>query len=206
VAEALTIPLDPGATSDPLREVPSVERFVRPLPIHTRTAAGDLRLRLALASFDRARSWEEIQAAQGTVLSLGPDVVPSILAELAKPQPPERFDLLLTLLMKRQTAEEVIELARSGVAVWVLRAALAEALGHYAESIAGAPMTERIASALAQFARDAEPGVRIAAVEAIGLSKLGRDPQAREVLLHVASDDPNVDVKREAATVLAETD
>jgi hypothetical protein len=47
--------------------------------------------------------------------------------------------------------------------------------------------------------------VRVAAVEAIGLSKLAADPLAREVLRHVASEDSSADVQREAKAVLEET-
>jgi len=171
-----------------------------------RDAAGNLKLHEALVAFDRTRSWAETQAAQGRVLALGRDIVPSVLAELGEPQPPERFDVLLALLMKQQTADELIELARSGAAGWVLRAALAEALSHYAESLHDAAVKERISSVLVQLSRDTEPGVRIAAVEAIGLSKLGADPQVREVLRRVASEDSNADVRREAKIVLDETD
>ena len=171
-----------------------------------RDAAGNLKLHEALVAFDRTRSWAETQAAQGRVLALGRDIVPSVLAELGEPQPPERFDVLLALLMKQQTADELIELARSGAAGWVLRAALAEALSHYAESLHDAAVKERISSVLVQLSRDSEPGVRIAAVEAIGLSKLGADPQVREVLRRVASEDSNADVRREAKIVLDETD
>ena len=171
-----------------------------------RDAAGNLKLHEALVAFDRTRSWAETQAAQGRVLALGRDIVPSVLAELGEPQPPERFDVLLALLMKQQTADELIELARSGAAGWVLRAALAEALSHYAESLHDAAVKERISSVLVQLSRDTEAGVRIAAVEAIGLSKLGADPQVREVLRRVASEDSNADVRREAKIVLDETD
>ena len=171
-----------------------------------RDAAGNLKLHEALVAFDRTRSWAETQAAQGRVLALGRDIVPSVLAELGEPQPPERFDVLLALLMKQQTADELIELARSGAAGWVLRAALAEALSHYAESLHDAAVKERISSVLVQLSRDTEAAVRIAAVEAIGLSKLGADPQVREVLRRVASEDSNADVRREAKIVLDETD
>jgi len=171
-----------------------------------RDAAGNLKLHEALVAFDRTCSWAETQAAQGRVLALGRDIVPSVLAELGEPQPPERFDVLLALLMKQQTADELIELARSGAAGWVLRAALAEALSHYAESLHDAAVKERISSVLVQLSRDTEAGVRIAAVEAIGLSKLGADPQVREVLRRVASEDSNADVRREAKIVLDETD
>jgi hypothetical protein len=210
VAEALTAPIDPGTASDYRREgIATIdESFVRPAAIHTRSPVADLKLRLALAAFDRAQSWKESQEAQRRLLALGPEVVPSVLAELAEPQPPERFDVLVALLVKWKTADEAMDLARSEGAGWVLRASLAEALGHYADALHArdARTRERIASVLAHLARDSNAGVRIAAVEAIGLAKLTADPQTREVLRHVASGDPNADVKNEAQTVLEQTD
>jgi hypothetical protein len=131
-------------------------------------------------------------------------VTPGVLAELAKPQPPERFDVLLRLLLKWKSAEEVLEIAASANVGWILRASLAEALRYYADD-GDARTRERIAVALARLARDDHDGVRIAAVEAIGLAGLSRDPEVARVLADAADHDPNLDVQEEARGILSKT-
>jgi hypothetical protein len=173
-------------------------------PVETRLLEADLKLQQALARFDRARSWEEYQPAQESVLSLGREVAPGVLAELAKPQSPERFDVLLRLLLKWKTAEEVLEIVAAPNAGWILRAALAESLRYYADA-GDARTRERIAVALVRLARDEHDGVRVVAVEAIGLAGLSNDPDVARVLADAADHDPNPDVQDEAREILSKS-
>lgn len=174
--------------------------------VETGSFLEDLRLDQALARFDRARTADEARAAKEQVLALGREAVPAALGELAKPQSPERFDVLLALLLRRVTADEVLVWLRESSQTWVLRAALAEVLGHFAGEVhaADASVRERIAAALAPLLRDPNAGVRIAAVDAIDLGGLVSDPHAFEALRTVAAQDPTPSVKQEAERVLDE--
>ena len=170
-----------------------------PLPL------GELKLKQALGAFDRTDSWEKARAARERLLALPVEVVPSVLRELGEPQPPERFDVLLRLLLKWKTLDDVLEILRAG-ANGVLRASLAEALGYYASEIHAADegARSRVAAALARLTRDQDVGVRIAAVEAIGLAGLAS--LLGEVLRERVNADINDSVRAEAAAVLEEAE
>jgi hypothetical protein len=161
----------------------------------------------ALEAFDRARGWEAYRDAQERVCSLGAEVAPSVIAELSKVQSPERSDLLLTLLGKWVRLDEVLDLATRAESGWVLRSALAEALRYYAEDLhpSEARQRRRIAETLAALTRDGDAGVRIAAVEAIGLARLFEDPAAAAALQAAATSDPVASIREEAQRILAET-
>ena len=119
-----------------------------------------------------------------------------------KPQTPERFDVLLRLLHRWRSAEEVLAISSVPDAGWQLRAALAEAISLYAADALD-PLRSRIASALARLAKDDHDAVRMAAVDAIGLAGLDREPDVAPVLREVAERDPNTDVRDEAGEILA---
>lgn len=200
MAEALTVLV--GSTTSGEDWSPPALRSVRTSPVELRSWSDDLRLDLALASLDRTSSWEEFRAAHERALSLGREVIPAVLAELAKPQTPERFDVLLRLLHKWRSAEDVLAISSVPDAGWQLRAALAEALSRYAAD-APYPLRSRIASALARLAKDDHDAVRMAAVDAIGLAGLDREPDVAPVLREAAERDPNADVRDEAEEILA---
>ncbi len=196
-----TILIQPGATND----FPRI--FTRQLARRARPPTdmiGELKLKQALQAFDTTTSWEEARAARDRVLALSVDVVPSVLRELGEPQPPERFDVLIGLLIKWNTIDEVLEILRAGETRGVLRASLTGALGYYASEIHAADEAarSRVAAALAALTRDLDVGVRIAAVEAIGLA--GLSSGLREVLRERASLDSNDSVRAEAAAALEE--
>lgn len=208
MAEAVTMHVDFGETSSLRKQWSADERFVRVSPIHTRAPVADLELEQALAAFDRASSWEESREAQRRLLMLRPEVVPSVLEELAAPQPPDRFDVLLALLVRWEAPEQVIGLVRSPHAGPTLRAALSEALARYLDGEHGrdARLRERVAIVLAELARDRDSGVRITAIEALGLAGLAADPRCREVLRGIAFDDESESVRAEARAVLEASD
>ena len=173
--------------------------------VRPRDAEADV-LQQALLAFDRARSWEESRAARDRLLGLGPEVLPSALAELEHGQCPDRFDLLLALYVKWASPDETIALATSESTGWVLRSALAEGLGRFADIDRGtdARTVERIAACLARLARDADVGTRIAAVEAVGISRMAITPELRGALEDAAASDSSESVREEARMVLAE--
>lgn len=206
MAEALTARDFVGSTSDMVVTWP--DRFTRVRPMFQRSPDADLKLEQALRAFDRTKSYEENQAAQQRILALSRDAVPSVLDRLAEPQPPDRQDVLMSLLVRWQSPDEVIELASAEAAGPILRAALAEALALYA----GGPyehderVMQRVATTLARLARDSDAGVRVASVEAIGLAGLYTAPGVRDLLREVASDDASESVRAEAKSVLEETE
>jgi hypothetical protein len=206
MAEAITARIEPGTESnftvDELRFRP---RVVPLAAVRPRVAIADLKLRQSLAAFDRARSWDELRAAQQRVLALDHEVIASVLAELLEPQPPNRADVLLALLVRWTPPGELIELARSDEAGPVLRSALAEALGRCVET-ADRSDRERISSTLTVLIRDADARVRVAAAEAIGLAGLASAPEVRGVLRNLAVEDSNEDVQAEARAILEEND
>ena len=202
--EALTATIDPMATSTSWAPWGGF-RAEEVSTVRPRAPLEDLKLRQALQAFDAARSWEESRAASARALALGPEVVPSVLAELSEPQPPERDDLLIALLLQWTSPDQLIALGLSVDASAHLRAAIAEALGHRARDAQGPPeVRQRIAAMLAQLARDDDPGVRVTAVEAIGLAGLGT-PEIEGLLREIAATDGNEAVRNEAKAVLKET-
>lgn len=175
-----------------------------PTPMSEKVPCGALAS--ALGEFDRARGWEAFRSTQERVLSLGPEVMPDVFAELAQVQGPERFDVLLRLVLKWKTAEDVLALLEPGEPSWCLRAALAEALAYYAEEGSDPQLRTRIAQALAALATDSDVGVRITAVEAIGRGRLAAHEGARARLIELAASDPSPSVREEARHVLTEID
>jgi hypothetical protein len=163
-----------------------------------------LRLARALEAFDRARSFEASQAARERLVALGSEVVPSALAELAKPQPPERLDAIVALVVRWTSAHELIATALAAPEP-NLRAALASALAHSArgEGAADSRGRDEIIEALLRLARDPHPSVRLAAVESIGLAG-SRDARVRDALARIAAEDADDLVRREARTCLDE--
>lgn len=205
MAETLSLPLGAAASADP--EWLRGTRLLQVVRVQTRDRVPDLILRQALEAFDRARSYEEARAARERLLGIGPEVLPSVIAELSETQPPDRFDALLGLLLRWQRPDDAIDLALSEGAGPDLRAAMAEAMARHVEADPGsAEVARRIGSALARLARDPDAGVRITAVEAIGLAGLAGAPELRELLRGVASDDGNDQVRREARQVLGEAE
>lgn len=164
-------------------------------------------LQRALEVFDRARGPDAYRDAQERVCSLGAEVVPGVIAELSRTQSPERFDLLLTLLCKWVRLDEVLDLATREESGWILRSALAEALRYYAENLhsSEARQRQRIVATLASLASNGDAGVRIAAVEAIGLARLFGHPAAAAALHAAATSDLVASVREEAQRILAET-
>lgn len=162
------------------------------------------RLAHALEAFDRARSFEASQAARERLVALGPEVVPSALAELAKPQPPERFHAIAALLVRWTSAQELIAAALAAQEPG-LREALASVLAHAAQSEGGADSGGRdeIIAALLRLASDPHPSVRLAAVESIGLVG-SRDARVRDALERIAAEDADELVRREARACLDE--
>jgi hypothetical protein len=194
MSETLTVPLEDNTSRGPewLREA----RFDRVVRVRPSEAAHTLRLAQALDAFERARSWEESQAARQQILAIGPEVQPSVLEALSKAQPPSRFDVLEELLLRITSLDDLIELALAESAPVDLRASLATALGHAdGDSAAGPEARVRLLGALLHLARDAHAGVRVAAVEAIGLAGLR---EARAELERIAAGDDSPTVRREA--------
>jgi hypothetical protein len=115
--------------------------------------------------------------------------------------------VLLTLLVRWESPDAVMELVHAEGTNWVLRSALAEALGRFVGgSYAENPETRaRIATCLARLVRYPDVGVRIAAVEAIGICSLALTPDLRESLNHAASVDRSDAVRKEARLVLDES-
>jgi len=164
----------------------------------------DLELKQALQAFDAARSWEESRAARDRVLALGPEAVPSVLAELSEPQPAEREDLLIELLLQWVSTDDLLEIVRSDEANLRLRGAIVEALGHRArDARASAASGRRIVATLAHVAQDDDPGIRITAVEAIGMAGVVT-PEIEGLLRQIAAQDRNKSVQAEARAVLEE--
>lgn len=159
----------------------------------------------ALLAFDRARSWEESRAARDRILALGPEVLSGVVSEIAQPQPPDRLDLLLELLMRHQTFSETIEMARSADREPVLRASLASVLAHYVQSgqVTETSARRQICFALLDLAKDPDVGVRLTAVEALGLAEL-RETEVIDLLAELGEADPNDVVRAEARATLAE--
>lgn len=181
--------------------------FRRVRPVLKREPLEGMKLAQALLAFDRAHTSGQRRDAQQLVLALGYEVVPNVLAELSTPQPPDRADLLLALLVKRESADAVIRVAISDGAPWILRAAMAEALARYATGAQGdSALRHRIASALATLARDSDLAVRSTAVDAIGLAGITDKLEIREILARIAEFDPESDVRAEARTILDESD
>lgn len=176
-------------------------RAIRPL-----TPLDELRLAQRLAAFDRARTDAERVSAQRAILALGADAVPSALAELSLPQPPDRSDVLLALLVKHESADSVIELARRATGTQALRAALADALARYSSAARSEDLRKRIAASLLSLARDPDTGVRSAAVDAIGLAGVIDDPAVKLLLQDAAEHDADPDVRAEARAILNESD
>jgi hypothetical protein len=171
--------------------------------VRPREPVPELRLRQALEAFDRARSWNARRAACEDLLTLGPEVLASVLAELSRPQPPDRFDAIEELLLHTATLDELIEQALAEGATVDLRASLATALGHAAggEEAKNPLARERIVAALVHLARDVHEAVRVAAVEALGIAGLG---EARAELERIAAGDSVPAVQREARASLDE--
>ena len=166
----------------------------------------ELKLAQRLVAFDRARTDAERVAAQRAILALGADAVPSVLAELSLPQPPDRSDVLLALLVKHECADSVIQLARRPTCTRALRAALADALARHAATATSDGLRRRIAAALLALARDPDIGVRSTAIDAIGLAGITADPAVKLLLENTAEHDSDPDVRAEARAILNESD
>ncbi len=175
-------------------------RAIRPL-----SPLDELKLAQRLAAFDRARTDAERVAAQRAILALGAEAVPSALAELSLPQPPDRSDVLLALLVKHESPDSVIELASRATATRALRAALADALARYGSEARSEDLRKRIATALLSLARDADTYVRSAAVDAIGLAGIVGNPAVKLLLEDTAEHDADPDVRAEARAILNES-
>ena len=186
MAEAWTATTYPTATETSWSPA---ERFrARAVPtLRARVPIEDLKLSQALQAFDSARSWDERRAARDRVLALGPEGVPSVLGELSAPQPPDRDDLLIALLLQWASTDDLLDMVRSDEANLRLRGAITEALGHRArDARASAAVGTRIVAMLARLAKDDDPGVRVTAVEAIGLAGLAT-PEIEGLLRHIAA-------------------
>jgi HEAT repeat protein len=161
-------------------------------------------LRSALEAFDRARSWEASRAGQEQILALGPEVLPCLVAELSKPQDPERFDILVALLAKLVGAHELMDLAEAPDANPTLRSSVAEALGLCGETwnLSDAGIRSRAVDLLARLAADHHDGVRVEAVASIGRLGIATVPALRTLLARIATGDSNPQVRDEARFVL----
>ena len=174
--------------------------------VRTRDRLEEVKLRHLLAAFDGARTSDERLAAQQRILTLGSEAIPSVLAELSLSQPPDRADVLLELLVRRESADAVIDLVIRGGGTWALRASLADALARY---VPAAPSGEgrlrfRIAAALVALGRDPDVGVRSTAIDAIGLAGIADEPEIHALLEDVAEHDGDAAVQAEARAILGE--
>lgn len=176
--------------------------LVSPLP-GMRDRVEDLKLRQRLERFDSAQSPEERAVAQRAILALGAAAIPSVLAELSLPQPPDRLDVLVALLVRREPGEVAVHFATERGATPALRMAMAEALARYAASAPPA-LRAQIASALRQLARDRDVAVRSTAIDAIGLAGIADEPEVHELLQSVAEADADPDTRAEARAILDE--
>jgi HEAT repeat protein len=164
-------------------------------------SVSDLRLEQALKAFDAARGLEARRTARGALTALGAEVLHSVLEVLSTPQPPDRFDALVELLVRISTLPELIEQGVNRIGTPDLRAATAVALGHAAGGEKRPEMEKPIRLALLSLAHDEHAGVRTVAVEALGLAGL---QGALGELEHIATSDPNPTVRREAKTAVDE--
>lgn len=176
--------------------------LVSPLP-GMRDRVEDLKLRQRLERFDSAGSPEELAQAQRAILALGSAATPSVIAELSLPQPPDRLDVLLGLLVRREPGEVAIRLATERGATSALRMAMAEALARYAAAAPPA-LRAQIASVLLELARDCDAAVRSTAIDAIGLAGIADEPEVHELLQSVARADADPDTRAEARAILDE--
>lgn len=151
--------------------------------------APDLRVKVALRSLDDAGTFDELQAARAELAALGPVGLPSLLVELSSPQPPDRFDALVTALLRAASLEEISDNALARGASHDLRASLATALGFISQEQAIEPRRRSfLLDTLRSLLRDTQAGVRAAAAEAIGVAGLS---EARGELEAAARGDSN---------------
>lgn len=172
-------------------------------PPGMRDRVEDLKLRQRLERFDSAGSAEERAQAQRAILALGAAAIPSVIAELSSPQPPDRLDVLLALLVRRESAEIAIRLATERRATSALRMAMAEALARYT-ACAPPALRAQIARALLELARDRDVAVRSTVIDAIGLAGIADEPEVHELLQSVAEADADPDTRAEARAILDE--
>lgn len=193
MAESQTAVISEGTSERPTT---ASTRYVRARPVHERSTQADLLLARALERLDRAGNPTKARSARESIRALGPSVYPSVLAELEQAQPPDRLDVLIDLLLRSVTADELVDVASRTVSA-TLRASLATALAHAAK---GSP-AERVVRALLELTRDPDERVRFSAVEAIGIAELADRPVLL-ALNRIAEEDPSPAVRSEARSIL----
>jgi hypothetical protein len=151
----------------------------------------------------RAPDWSQRERAREDFLRQGPALLPTVIARLANPQPPEVWDLMLRFVDRWASLDSLLEAIQDRNLPARTRGAFAHVLALIAEREGSRASIAQIGSTLAALTKDTESSLRLAAVEAIGLV-CAANSQARQVLANLALADPDPLVREEAESVLNE--